>query len=116
MPTPAEATLIADTRLCVAELMEIVVQHTTALSISNRYADLIRVKGTKTASQKAENAITAHASKYTPLFVCALIDDLLFSHTEGYKQIGCRCRRNAVNLAFGQRRSFPMSYDVGSDH
>ena len=44
MPTLEEASLIADTRRCVAKVMEIDVQYTTALSVSNRYAELIRLK------------------------------------------------------------------------
>ena len=47
MPTIEEATLIAETRQRVAEVMEIEVHHTTAPSVSNRYADLIRLKELK---------------------------------------------------------------------
>lgn len=52
MPTLEEATFIADTRLRVAELMEIEVHHTTAPSVLNRYADLIRLKELKARTKK----------------------------------------------------------------
>ncbi len=39
MPTLEEASLIADTRRRIAEVMEIEVHHTTALSVWNRYAE-----------------------------------------------------------------------------
>lgn len=57
----------------------------------------------------------AHSSKYTWPLICALIDNLLFSHPESYKQIGRRRWCDAVNIAFRQRRSFPTSYQVRSD-
>ena len=44
MPTLEEASLIADTRRSVAQVMEIDVQYTTAVSVSNRYAELLRLK------------------------------------------------------------------------
>lgn len=52
MPTIEEATLIAETRQRVAEVMEIEVHHTTAPSVSNRYADLIRLKELKARTKK----------------------------------------------------------------
>jgi len=58
IPTLQEATFIAATRRRIAEVMEIDVQHTTALSVSNRYAELIRLKekkeGKRTHGRKPE--------------------------------------------------------------
>jgi len=51
----------------------------------------------------------------TWLLICALIDNLLFSHTESYEQIRRRRRCDAVNIAVRQRRSFPMAYQIRSD-
>ena len=44
VPTLEESTFLAETRRRIAGLMEIEVQHTTALSVSHRYAELIRLK------------------------------------------------------------------------
>ena len=53
IPTFEEATLIAETRRRIAELMQIDVQYTTALSISKRYAELIRLKEQKERTTKS---------------------------------------------------------------
>jgi 3'-phosphoadenosine 5'-phosphosulfate sulfotransferase (PAPS reductase)/FAD synthetase len=52
IPTLEEASLIADTRRRVAAVMEIEVDHTTALSVCHRYADLIKLKELKEQTKK----------------------------------------------------------------
>lgn len=52
MPTPEEAKLIADTRQQVAQIMAIEVQHITAESVLNRYAELIRLKEAKARTKQ----------------------------------------------------------------
>ena len=52
MPTLEEASFIAQTRRRIAEVMEIEVQHTTALSVWNRYAELIQLKELKAQTKK----------------------------------------------------------------
>ena len=52
VPTLQEAIFLADTRRRIAEVMEIDIQHTTALSVSHRYAELIRLKEEKERTRK----------------------------------------------------------------
>jgi hypothetical protein len=52
VPTFQEAIFLADTRRRIAEVMEIDIQHTTALSVSHRYAELIRLKEQKERIRK----------------------------------------------------------------
>jgi 3'-phosphoadenosine 5'-phosphosulfate sulfotransferase (PAPS reductase)/FAD synthetase len=70
MPTLEEANLIAQTRQRVAELMEIEVHHTTAPSVSNRYADLIRLKELKARTKKQRpSSATSPIVQNTPGFL-----------------------------------------------
>ena len=68
----------------------------------------------KDVNQKAESAISYPALS-SRLLICALIDNLLFSHTESYEQIARWRRCDAVNITFRQRRSFPMAYHLRRD-
>lgn len=52
VPTLQEAIFLADTRQRIAEVMEIDIQYTTALSVSHRYAELIRLKEEKERTRK----------------------------------------------------------------
>jgi 3'-phosphoadenosine 5'-phosphosulfate sulfotransferase (PAPS reductase)/FAD synthetase len=52
IPTLEEASLIAETRLRLAEVMEVNVQYTTAVAVLNRYAELIRLKEEKASRKK----------------------------------------------------------------
>ena len=62
VPSFQEAMFLAETRRGIAEVMEIDVQHTTALTVSHRYAELIRLKEEKERTrEQARNA--AHYSK-----------------------------------------------------
>lgn len=52
IPTVEEAMFIAETRLRIADVMEIDVQCTTANAVSHRYAELIRLKEDKAGKSK----------------------------------------------------------------
>ena len=52
IPTVEEAMFIAETRLRIADVMEIDVQYTTPDAVCNRYAELIRLKEDKARKRK----------------------------------------------------------------
>jgi len=52
MPTLEEASFIAQTRRRIAEDMEIEVHHTTAVSVWNRYSELIQLKELKAQNSR----------------------------------------------------------------
>lgn len=62
VPTFQEASLIAENRRRIAEVMGIDIQHTTALSVSHRYAELIRLKEEK-ESRRQQARSAAHCSE-----------------------------------------------------
>jgi len=72
IPTFQEATFIAETRRRIAQVMHIDVQYTTALSVTNRYAELICLKEqktcTKSSSQRRAAAHRVHKDLRLPLF------------------------------------------------
>src|SRR5262249_46384039 len=68
MPTPEEAKLIAETRQQVAEIMEIEVQHITAASVLNRYAELIRLKEAKARTKQRGYIAASHDCGQGQLF------------------------------------------------
>lgn len=62
VPTFQEASFIAETRRRIAEVMGIDIQHTTALSVSHRYAELIRLKEEK-ESRRQQARRASHCSE-----------------------------------------------------
>lgn len=71
VPTFPEAMFLADTRRRIAEVMEVDIQHTTALSVSHRYAELIRLKEEKERTRKQARGLPVQTMPF-PYRSCSL--------------------------------------------